>query len=218
VAAVRFDDYTVSHKRGEEIRNDLKEHGFWYNQSSGMWLTPVTTEKGMRFLGEGHPLKQREYREAIRSHLMEVKTESFRKDPCAAIPAPEAPSYGRYTYNAMNVILTRGRHHFELITNDKETLKKEIQTMARKESLQDYMAVQIQPNGKADQHKTRELRREMGATLDRLMAKNGRRTGKGKGDDFQVIMGKQGAEQGVKGESATVQKQRKTGREMEISR
>jgi hypothetical protein len=219
VLSVRFDDYTVSHKRGEEIRNDLKEHGFWYNQSSGMWLTPVTSEKGMRFLGEGHPLKQREYREAIRSHLMEVKTESFRKDPCSAIPAPEAPSYGRYTYNAMNVILTRGRHHFELVTNDKETLKKEIRTMARKESLQDYMAVQIQPStGKVGQHKTPELRREMDATLDRLMAKNGRRTGKEKGDDFQVIMGKRGAEQGVKGESASVQKQRKTDREMEISR
>jgi hypothetical protein len=45
----------------------------------------------------------------------------------------------------MNVILTRGRHHFDLVTNDKETLKKEIRNMARKESLQDYMAVQIQP-------------------------------------------------------------------------
>jgi len=46
VVAVRFDDYTVSHKGGTEIRNDLKEHGFWYNQTSGMWLTPVTSEKG----------------------------------------------------------------------------------------------------------------------------------------------------------------------------
>jgi len=49
-------------------------------------------------MGEGTP-EAEEYREAIRSHLMEVKTESFRKDPCSAIPAG-APSYGRYTYNA----------------------------------------------------------------------------------------------------------------------
>jgi hypothetical protein len=217
VITVRFDDYTVSHKRGEEIRNDLKEHGFWYNQTSGMWLTPVTSEKGMRFLGEDHPLKRKEYREAIRSQLMEVKSEGLKKDPSVTIQAPEAPSYGRYTYNAMNVILTRGRHHFDLVTNDRETLKKEIRNMARKESLQDYMAVQIRPAGGIDQDKRRELRREIGTTLDRVMEKCGRRTGMQKGEDFQVVMGQQGPEQTGKGEPSTVQKQRKIDREMEVS-
>ena len=130
------------------------------------------------------PLNHREYREAIRSHLIEVKSEAPEKDPPAAIPAPEAPSYGRYTYNAMNVILTRGRHHFDLVTNDRETLKKEIRNMARKESLQDYMAVQIRPAGGIEQDKRRQLRREMGSTLDRVMKKCGRRTGMQKGGRF----------------------------------
>src|SRR5208283_5473411 len=129
----------------------------------------------------------REYREAIRSHLMEVKTESFRKDPCSAIPAPEAPSYGRYTYNAMNVILTRGRYHFDLVTNDKETLKKEIRNMARKESLQDYMAVQI-PTRKEeiDHNRTGERRREMSATLDRLMKNSAMKIREEKGGAFEI--------------------------------
>ncbi len=187
VVAVRFDDYTVSHKRGEEIRNDLKEHGFWYNQTSGMWLTPVTSEKGMKFLGDDHPLKNREYLKAIRSHLIEVKTEAIRKEPGAVIPAPEAPTYGRYTYNAMNVILTRGRYHFDLVTNDKETLKKEIRNMARKESLQDYMAVQI-PSRKEeiDHNRTGERRREMGATLDRLMKNSAMKIREEKGGAFEI--------------------------------
>jgi hypothetical protein len=217
VVALRFDDYTVSHKGGEEIRNDLKEHGFWYNQTSGMWLTPVTSEKGMKFLSGDHPLKNREYLNSIRSHMAEVKTEGLKKEPDTVIKAPEAPSYGRYTYNAMNVILTRGRHHFDLVTNDRETLKKEIRNMARKESIQDYMTVQIRPaTGKIDHGKTRELRREMGATLDRVMEKIGRRTGKEKGVDIQVTLGRPGAEPSGKGQGLP-SKQQKIDREMEIS-
>ena len=218
VVAVRFDDYTVSHKGGTEIRNDLKEHGFWYNQTSGMWLTPVTSEKGMKFLGDDHPLNHRAYQEAIRSHLMEMKSEALQKTPGADIPAPEAPSYGKYTYNAMNVILTRGRYHFDLVTNDKETLKKEIRNMARKESLQDYMAVQIPARKEEiDHNRTGERRREMGATLDRLMKNSAMKIREEKGGAFEIRPRQQAPEQ-TKGQALPTQKQRKLDREIELSR
>jgi conjugative relaxase-like TrwC/TraI family protein len=218
VVTLRFDDYTVSHKGGEEVRNDLKEHGFWYNQTSGMWLTPVTSEKGMKFLSKDHPLKGREYLDSIRSHLAEVKTEGHKKEPDSVIKAPEAPSYGRYTYNAMNVILTRGRHHFDLVTNDRETLKKEIRNMARKESLQDYMAVQIPTAPKdIDHSKAHTNRLKMNATLDNLIEKNGKIKEMEKGTRFEIGTGKPTPEQTVKG-GAMPSPGKSPDREIEITR
>jgi hypothetical protein len=118
----------------------------------------------------------------------------------------------------MNVILTRGRYHFDLVTNDKETLKKEIRNMARKESLQEYMAVQI-PSRKEeiDHNRTGERRKEMGATLDRLMKNSAMKIREEKGGAFEIQPRQQAPEQ-TKGQALPTQKQKKLDREIELSR
>lgn len=141
VLTARFNDYTIAHKSGDEIRNDMKENGFWFNQKSGVWLAPITCEKAVQYIGKEHPLNSKEYKSAVCNHITEMKVAKEIKEPSATIKSPEAPRYGKYSYNALNVILTRGKHQFDLYTNDKSTLKNQVQKMAFKESLQDYMSV-----------------------------------------------------------------------------
>jgi len=123
----------------EETRLRMRDAGMYWSPDQRSWVTALTNDRAMRLM-DSHPLKDPGY-------LRQVKTEQL-KEPAgrgtvernfqAEIDTGgEAERFGRVSYNAFNVAVTRARHEAMVFTNSLAGLKQAVVTVDDKSSTVD---------------------------------------------------------------------------------
>ena len=148
VVKLEFQDRDVRNR--PEMLDKLKENGFWFSSQESAWLGLATSSGSFAVLGKDHPLNDRTYKEEIHKHMGEISAGKRRDLETTAIQSPEGAQYGSYAFQAMNVVLTRGKNDMELITNDKAAMISQAKGVVQKESINDYLAME-EMKGKAQE-------------------------------------------------------------------
>lgn len=121
----------------ESVRSQMREAGMYWSTTAGAWVTAATNDSALHLI-PGHPLKDRQYLEHLKT---------FRREQPSPPPGPEERSYtaeidtmadtikyGRASYNSFNVAVTRARHEAAVFTNSIPGLRNSIQVVDQKSS------------------------------------------------------------------------------------
>jgi len=124
----------------EPTRTQMREAGMYWSGNTRSWVTPAANEMA-RQLMDRHPLKNPEYIAQFNKEFAapEKKPDLAPKTGPGAVQAEidtsaEAAQFGRATYNAFNVALTRAKYQAVVFTNSVPGLKKAVLSVDEKTS------------------------------------------------------------------------------------
>ena len=116
----------VSFANGQEMLKDeptrllMRGEGMYWVRDLGVWVTAITNDRAMDLMNE-HPLRDQEY-------LAYLKESLATESPAPSVESGSAPlaeidskaqteRFGRTSYNAFNIALTRSRSEAAVFTN-----------------------------------------------------------------------------------------------------
>lgn len=124
----------------EAVRHAMRDAGMYWIPERGVWFAAATNDRAVQLM-DRHPLKDPGY-------TARLKLECVRGEP--GVPSPErnyraeldvqamAERYGRVSFNAFNVAVTRARYDTMVFTNSIAGLKEAVLVVDEKTSTVDH--------------------------------------------------------------------------------
>jgi hypothetical protein len=140
--ALRFHDGNAM-MTDEETRMQLREAGMYWSPDIGCWITGVTNDRAMGLM-DHHPLKDATYSAQLKTEFAEpsgpgpgpgaVKKQAAgeRNFQAEVDTTADAEQFGRASYNAFNVAITRARYEAMVFTNSVSGLQKTVLSVDEK--------------------------------------------------------------------------------------
>jgi len=120
----------------EGTRLRMRDAGMYWSPDQRSWVAALTNDRAMRLM-DRHPLKDPEYLRQVKSERVPEPAGrvTVERNFQAEIDARgEAEQFGRASYNAFNVAVTRARHAAMVFTNSLAGLKQAVLSVDEKSS------------------------------------------------------------------------------------
>ena len=116
--------------KDDVMRKEMTSAGFTWVPEKSAWVAGIGNEKAEKMM-DAHPLKNREYVSESKKELAVPETIKAHSKPTALAVDND---FGKASYNALNVAVTRAQYRAEILTNSFAGLEKAVQSIDKKSS------------------------------------------------------------------------------------